>query len=130
MPSRSITAVGIMTFLAVVAPWVLWTAIQTYVFGACDSKFGCAGGVMFAAQLSALAGLLSAIAAVTAHLLLRRFGSRRPVLGVGTASAIAGLCLAALLATVAYWPLGIAASVGAWLLLSLAITGGLLWLAR
>lgn len=127
MRFRSALTVPAITFAAIVVPWVIWTAIQAFIIGDCDDKFGCAGGVLFAAELSALAGLLSAVAALLVYLVLSRFTSGRSFIGTGTASALAGFCLAAVLTTIGDWPLDALGLFGAWFMLSLALCGALLW---
>jgi hypothetical protein len=129
MSSRSALAVATITFAGIVLPWVIWTATQAFVLGDCDTKFGCAGGVLFAAQLSALAGLLSAVAAVLVYFIVRRFSSRRSFLDARLASTLAGLCLAAVLTTIGHWPLDLLGLLGAWFMLSLALCAALLWFA-
>jgi hypothetical protein len=77
--------------------------------------------------LSVVAGFLSAIAALLVYLIVIRVSSGRSFNGARSASALAGLCLAALLTTVVYWPFTLLGILAVWFTLSLAVCGALLW---
>jgi predicted Co/Zn/Cd cation transporter (cation efflux family) len=87
--------VGVISLGAVVIAGTAG-AVFNSIFGSCDPKFGCRGGVELAGFISAVAVMITAIASTTIVLTTRRrrqYRFRRELIAVGAAAVLLGACL-------------------------------------
>jgi hypothetical protein len=67
--SMNYLKIFVFSFISVMLPITLWSAIDVFVLNNCDHKFGCLGGFQFSLLIFGLCSFLSAIAFLPAYYL-------------------------------------------------------------
>ena len=104
-----------------------YAAVDAYVLGNCDSKFGCAGGVQVAAFIAGLALLCSSAGNAVVSVLYRHAVRCTSLSWLVGAVAVLGIAQGALFLTVNRWPAeSVIGMMVAWSCASAAIGWGVL----
>lgn len=108
-----------------------YTAFQSFVFGNCDMKFGCVGGVQLAAALAATACALSALGLILPVRLFRSTVTALPKAWLVLVVLLLASSLLAMLFTIGHWPFEpYVPLLSAWTGASAALGVAVLFLAR
>lgn len=97
-------AVSLLPGLSVAVFYIGKAAVETWLLGQCDPKFGCAGGVSMIATVTSVAGVLSFIGCALAAALYTSAVYQPSRLALLLAVAVTSLVLIVAFATVANWP--------------------------
>ncbi len=119
--NRRHIVITIVPGLLVLVVAVLVEMVKAWALGECDAKFGCMGGVQFAAFIGAIAAVASWVGIAFATVLQRRIVAKLPWGSLAIAVIVIASALSLLLRSVGHWPFEIAGIVLLWSALAAAL---------
>jgi hypothetical protein len=108
--------------LLILAVAISVESVKALLLSECDSKFGCLGGIQFAAFISAIAAASSSVGLAVSSMMNRHAIANMSWRLLVVACLIIAMILWLLLQTIAYWPLEIPITILIWCAISAALS--------